>query len=172
MSILKLEILLKCKSLSLYHLLLLILFMFLGQANISASERSLIRQQLEAFQYDRLIMGQSDIAAAELIVDFYRGNGYERVWTNESLVELLMKDPTKWNQTSIAEIVHSGQLRNVILPQTVPLLLLYFTAEMEDNGQVLFYKDVYKRDQKVIQGLKQPFNLDLYERKMVHNSLK
>ena len=75
------------------------------------------------------------------------------------LAELLMKDRDTWNQQSFKEILDSEQLQTVKLPQSVPVLLLYFTAEMNVQGQFIFYKDVYNRDDKVIQGLKQPFRL-------------
>lgn len=92
-------------------------------------------------------------------------SGCIRVEKPFELVELLLKDNSKWNQARFKEMLHSGRLQNVRLPQSVPVLLLYFTAGMDENGQFFFYKDIYKRDEKVIQGLKQPFQLHAPEQK-------
>ncbi|MDX2506363.1 MAG: L,D-transpeptidase family protein [Gammaproteobacteria bacterium] len=86
-------------------------------------------------------------------------SGCIRVEKPFELVELLLKDKAKWNQTRFKEILDSEKLQNVSLPQTVPVLLLYFTTRMDANGQVIFYNDLYKRDENVIQGLEQPFRL-------------
>lgn len=86
-------------------------------------------------------------------------SGCIRVEKPFELVELLLKDNAKWNQTRFKEILDSEKLQNVSLPQTVPVLLLYFTTRMDASGQVIFYNDLYKRDENVIQGLKQPFRL-------------
>lgn len=84
-------------------------------------------------------------------------SGCIRIENPFELVELLLKDSKQWNQDSFKEILDSGKLKNVNLPQTVPVLLLYFTAYLNEDGEVLFFKDIYKRDEKIIEGLTQPF---------------
>ncbi|MCU7800031.1 MAG: L,D-transpeptidase family protein [gamma proteobacterium symbiont of Lucinoma myriamae] len=84
-------------------------------------------------------------------------SGCIRIENPFELVELLLKDSKQWNQDSFKEILDSGKLQNVNLPQSVPVLLLYFTAYLNENGEVLFFKDIYKRDEKIIEGLMQPF---------------
>jgi L,D-transpeptidase YcbB len=82
-------------------------------------------------------------------------SGCIRVEKPFELVELLLNDKTKWNQQQFDQILQSGKLQNVRLPQTVPVLLLYFTVKPDSNGQVIFYKDIYNRDLPIIDGLKQ-----------------
>lgn len=82
-------------------------------------------------------------------------SGCIRVEKPFELVELLLNDKTKWNQQQFDQILQSGKLQNVRLPQTVPVLLLYFTVKPDRNGQVTFYKDIYNRDLPIIDGLKQ-----------------
>ncbi len=89
-------------------------------------------------------------------------SGCIRVENPFELVELLLKN-NKWNQTSFQEILDSGKLQNVNLPETVPVLVLYFTVRKAENGQIVFYKDIYERDDKVIKGLKKPFQLVIPE---------
>lgn len=84
-------------------------------------------------------------------------SGCIRIENPFELVELLLKDSKQWNQARFKEILDSGKLQNVNLPQTVPVLLLYFTAHLNEDGEVLFFKDIYKRDEKIIEGLIQPF---------------
>jgi len=90
-------------------------------------------------------------------------SGCIRVENPFELVELLLKDSNKWNQTTFDEILATGQLKNVNLPAKMPVLLLYFTAQVDENGQVIFHKDIYQRDEKVIEGLKKPFQLIIPE---------
>lgn len=92
-------------------------------------------------------------------------SGCIRVENPFELVALLLKDSKKWNQASFDEVLATGQLKNVNLPAKVPVLLLYFTAQVDEEGNVLFYKDIYERDEKVISGLKNPFQLVIPEQK-------
>ncbi len=90
-------------------------------------------------------------------------SGCIRVENPFELVELLLKDSNKWNQATFDEILATGQLKNINLPAKVPVLLLYFTAQADENGRVIFHKDIYKRDEKIIDGLKKPFQLVIPE---------
>lgn len=89
-------------------------------------------------------------------------SGCIRVENPFELVELLLKN-NNWNQTVFQEILDSGKLQNVTLPETVPVLVLYFTVRKAESGQIVFYKDIYERDNKVINGLKKPFQLVIPE---------
>lgn len=84
-------------------------------------------------------------------------SGCVRVQKPFELVGLLLKDPQKWNQESFQKILDSKKTQRVNLKQPVPVLLLYFTARMGEQDQVYFFRDVYKRDDKVIKALEQPF---------------
>ena len=88
-------------------------------------------------------------------------SGCIRVENPFELVELLLNDKNKWNQSSIKDVLDTGKLQNVNLPKTVPVLLLYFTAQMDNEGQVIFYKDIYQRDDTIISGLSKPFSLEM-----------
>lgn len=81
------------------------------------------------------------------------------------LVELLLKDSDKWNQKSFTEILATGKLKNINLPEKVPVLLLYFTTLIDENGKLIFYKDIYNRDENIIKELKQPFKLVIPDQK-------
>ena len=53
----------------------------------------------------------------------------------------------------IRAIIATQRTRNVSLPEPVPVLLLYLTAQVDDQGQVFFRQDIYKRDQAVFKAL-------------------
>lgn len=82
-------------------------------------------------------------------------SGCIRVEKPFELVELLLKDKSKWNQQQFEQILQSGKLQNVRLPETVPVLLLYFTVMADDSDRVVFYDDIYNRDLPIIDGLQQ-----------------
>jgi murein L,D-transpeptidase YcbB/YkuD len=85
-------------------------------------------------------------------------SGCIRVENPFELVELLLKDSSKWNQARFQEILDSGKLTTVNLSETVPVLLLYFTVEKSKDGRFVFYRDIYNRDEPIIAGLAKPFH--------------
>ena len=65
-----------------------------------------------------------------------------------------------WTQERFKEVLDSGEIRTVFLSKPLPVLLLYWTAEVREDGVVYFYQDIYDRDQSVADGLDAPFSLD------------
>jgi murein L,D-transpeptidase YcbB/YkuD len=65
-----------------------------------------------------------------------------------------------WTQERFGEILESGKTRTVFLSRPLPVLLLYWTAEVRADGLVYFYQDIYERDQSVSDSLDEPFKLD------------
>ena len=49
----------------------------------------------------------------------------------------------------------------MFLSKTLPVLLLYWTAQVDDDGIVQFYEDVYDRDQPVLRALDADFRFKL-----------
>lgn len=84
-------------------------------------------------------------------------SGCVRVEKPFELAELLLKDKEQWNQKRFQKILADGETKNVKLKQTVPVMLLYFTVSRDSSGRVMFVEDVYGRDDKIIQGLSDPF---------------
>ena len=54
-------------------------------------------------------------------------------------------------------IVASGRTETVFLPKAMTVLLLYWTAEVDAAGRVVFFPDVYERDSAVNAALAAPF---------------
>ena len=66
-----------------------------------------------------------------------------------------------WTRERIDAQIASGDTKTVLLSETLPVLLLYWTAEVDPDGHIHFYNDVYERDAAVLDALEAPFHLDL-----------
>jgi murein L,D-transpeptidase YcbB/YkuD len=66
---------------------------------------------------------------------------------------LLNGGPEKWTIGRIWDIIDAGKTVSVFLPTPVPVLITYLTAQVDDQGQVHFRKDIYKRDAALLQSL-------------------
>jgi L,D-transpeptidase YcbB len=65
-----------------------------------------------------------------------------------------------WDRPRIDEIIASGETTTVRLPRPIPVLLLYWTAEVTPDGSVRFFNDVYGRDPALARALDEPFSID------------
>ena len=66
-----------------------------------------------------------------------------------------------WNQDRIAATLDTKEITTVSLPEPLPVLLMYWTAVVNQDGEVFFYNDVYQRDQKISVALDEPFRIEL-----------
>jgi murein L,D-transpeptidase YcbB/YkuD len=76
------------------------------------------------------------------------------------LAEILLR-PQGWDRDRIDAQIESLETKTVHLAEPLPVLLLYWTADIGANGERHFYKDVYERDQKILAALDAPFALEL-----------
>jgi murein L,D-transpeptidase YcbB/YkuD len=70
----------------------------------------------------------------------------------ELAIELLKQDP-KMTPERIDKAMHSGKESWYTLKKKVPVYIGYFTAWVDRNGNLNFYKDVYKRDESLLKLL-------------------
>ncbi len=68
-----------------------------------------------------------------------------------------------WNREMIDAEIAGRKTRSVFLSQPLPVLLLYWTAEIGEDGQIHFYNDVYERDQKILTALDSPYQVNMPE---------
>ncbi len=83
-------------------------------------------------------------------------SGCIRVENPFALAELLLDDEQKWNQESIQQVLDGKQTQKVTLAKPLPVLLLYWTAEVGEDGRVYFREDIYGRDEAVLEALNAP----------------
>jgi len=87
-------------------------------------------------------------------------HGCVRVENPFDLAEVLLGSKG-WDQEKIKATLDSLETKTVYLPEPLPVLLLYWTAEMGATGDVHFYPDVYERDQRIAKALDEPFRNEL-----------
>jgi L,D-transpeptidase YcbB len=85
-------------------------------------------------------------------------SGCIRIERPLELVELLLADPAKWNSDAVRAAVDAGTTRTVPLPHQIPVLLIYWTADLDPDGRVVFKRDVYQRDARLLRALNGRFN--------------
>ena len=84
-------------------------------------------------------------------------SGCIRVEKPFELAEFLLDNPARWNQESIKEVIASKKTYTVNLPEHIPVMLLYWTVSVDQDGTVHFKKDPYDRDKEVLKGLNEDF---------------
>jgi murein L,D-transpeptidase YcbB/YkuD len=65
--------------------------------------------------------------------------------------------PDGWDAEKIEAERQTREIRTVFLSKPIPVLLLYWTAEVDNDGRVNFYEDVYERDQVILDALDSDF---------------
>ena len=75
-----------------------------------------------------------------------------------NLAERLLENKTGWDRAKIEQVVASGKLTRVNLEKPVTVMLLYWTATVEQDGTVRFKKDIYERDAAVLEALNKEFS--------------
>lgn len=78
-------------------------------------------------------------------------SGCVRVEDAQQLVDLFFTEPAE--RARVASIQASGHTRQVNLPQPVPVLLAYWTVEVDADGRLRFRPDSYQHDLKVVRAL-------------------
>jgi murein L,D-transpeptidase YcbB/YkuD len=68
----------------------------------------------------------------------------------------LLLEPA-WDAGRIDATLATGRTETVFLPKPVDVLLLYWTAEVDEQGRIVFWPDIYERDPGVIAELETPF---------------
>ena len=78
------------------------------------------------------------------------------------LAEILLADQG-WDRAKIDQVIASKKTTRINIETPISVMLLYWTAEVTDDGTVHFRKDVYNRDAPIIKGLDEPFRVSLPE---------
>ncbi len=89
-------------------------------------------------------------------------HGCIRVENPFDLAEILLGSDD-WDREQIDATIESRETKTVFLAEPLPVLILYWTAEVDPDGLVHFYNDVYERDQRIATALDAPFTIELPE---------
>jgi murein L,D-transpeptidase YcbB/YkuD len=91
-------------------------------------------------------------------------SGCIRVQDPLALGELVLDDPEKYPRSTLEDIVASKKTQRINLQTKMPVLIVYLTASVLPGEKVRFLKDIYNRDQKVLDALNGPVIIDPPER--------
>jgi murein L,D-transpeptidase YcbB/YkuD len=84
-------------------------------------------------------------------------SGCIRVEKPLELAEILINDPEHWSLGKLEAAVASGETRTVRINPPEAVYLTYWTAAVDDDGELNFSRDVYDRDPAVLEALEAPF---------------
>jgi len=87
-------------------------------------------------------------------------SGCIRIEDPLTLADLIFNDPEKYPRSKLKEIVESRETIRINLEEKMPVVIVYLTASVDPDGKVRFYKDVYDRDQRVLDALDGPVIID------------
>ncbi len=79
--------------------------------------------------------------------------GCVRVEKPLELAELLLNNPSKWSLARLLEITRTRKPQAIRLPHPMPIMLVYMTVLVEQDGTLFFRDDVYERDKAVLKAL-------------------
>ena len=83
-------------------------------------------------------------------------SGCIRVEGIKELAQLLFDDTG--TERSIEGLIGERQTRNVSLGQRVPVILHYWTVNVDDNGDLSYRPDLYDRDEELLEALDRPLS--------------
>jgi len=83
-------------------------------------------------------------------------SGCIRVENAEQLAVLVLDDPQQWSLPAVNAVIAAKQTRRVSLPEPVPVYLVYWTVQVQDDGEVEFKRDPYGRDALILDILDRP----------------
>ena len=80
-------------------------------------------------------------------------SGCIRIEDPLALAALLLDDPVKYPRSELEAIVRSERTQRINLPSKVPVVIIYLTASVDDDGSLLLYRDIYDRDAQALEAL-------------------
>jgi len=86
-------------------------------------------------------------------------SGCIRIQDPLKLAELVLNDPAKYNRSELQAIVDSRETQRILPSPKMPVVIVYLTASVNTDGTVRFYRDIYDRDQKVLNALDGPVTI-------------
>ncbi len=87
-------------------------------------------------------------------------SGCIRIENPLKLAELLLHNDAL-QASDLQSIVDSGITQRIYLDKPVPVVIIYLTASIDTDGNVMFYRDIYNLDNKVLRALDGPVVIDL-----------
>ena len=78
-------------------------------------------------------------------------HGCVRVQEPKKLAEFLLKGDSSWTDATIRQAMNRGVEKTVTLKEPIPVFITYFTAFVDRDRKINFRKDIYKRDERLLE---------------------
>ena len=82
-------------------------------------------------------------------------HGCIRVGSPTDLAMFLLQDDPSWTRERLEQLIATGERRTVRISQACAVHLLYWTAWIDENGELNFRDDIYERDKPLWNALNQ-----------------
>jgi L,D-transpeptidase YcbB len=80
-------------------------------------------------------------------------HGCIRLEEPEKLANYVLRNQPEWTPEKIREAMDSGEEKFVKVKDPIPVIITYYTAWVDDNGQLNFRDDIYGHDGKLAQKM-------------------
>ncbi len=80
-------------------------------------------------------------------------HGCIRIEKPIDLAEYVLRSDSEWTPEKIRTTLKKRSTTNILLPEPIPVYLLYFTAWVDGEGLIEFRNDIYGRDDTLYQAL-------------------
>lgn len=87
--------------------------------------------------------------------DRARSHGCVRLEKPLALAEHLLGNDTGWPRERIEGMIADGKTQRIPLTDEVPIVIVYWTSFVDQDGTVEFRDDIYGRDEKLLDALRQ-----------------
>jgi L,D-transpeptidase YcbB len=80
-------------------------------------------------------------------------HGCIRLAEPEKMANYILRDYPEWTPEKISKAMNSGKEQTVRLKKSVPVIITYYTAWVDETGKLNFREDIYGHDKKLSQKM-------------------
>lgn len=80
-------------------------------------------------------------------------SGCIRVENPMMLADYLLTGDTEWPKEQVEAVLAAGKTQNIVLKHTTPVVIMYWTAQLDRDGTMRFFPDLYNRDPPLLRAL-------------------
>ncbi len=81
-------------------------------------------------------------------------SGCIRVSDPEKLADFILDKNQDWSDDSVRKYIDSGRMRDIKTDETIPVYITYQTVWLDTEGRLVYGRDVYGQDRKLVEILK------------------
>jgi len=113
-----------------------------GRTNVLGKVQFLYPNDQGVYLHDTIIRSQLGRAVRA------EGQKQPRVANPQNLAALLLADDKGWSKAKVNQLVKSGKTTSVKIDKPIPVHTTYFTAVVDEKGELKTFDDVYKLDKR------------------------